>query len=310
MTLSHSTKKRFVKDFNLPIQVVQEPYFSYYMEELDEHFNTHEKLKYLTDIIEKLGSEDAFFIEANRIKDFLIEEISSYDVYTDLSKNLLEDYKVKNQILQKNVYNQGNHDKAFISIDLKHANFNVMKMYSPTLTMGFETYEDLIGSVSEFDYFKKSKYMRQVIFGNLLPKKQQRMQSWVMDQVVSVLNKNVGIGLDNFISVSADEVVFEMNEFINPTIKAIEDKLKTENRHTADMFDNFKINAFTLKSIGGENFFVKESLLTDKVEFKGIPSFLFMQTYKKYVGRPLEDKDLIFYHEGYLATFKQMVFGE
>jgi len=172
------------------------------------------------------------------------------------------------------------------------------------------TYEDLIGSVTDLDYFKKSKYIRQVIFGNLMPKKQQQIQQYLMDHVVSVLNQNAGIDIKSFISASADEVVFSVEmEKVEETISPIKEKLSNgENGYTLAIFDALKINAFKLNSIGNKSFFVKESLLDNTVDFKGIPSFLFMQAYKRYTNQPLEDKDLIFFHEGYLSTFKQFVF--
>lgn len=310
MKLSHSVKKRFIKDFSLPFQLVQEPYFTYYINTIDKHFNTVKKVQYLQDAVDALGGEAGFFKEADRIKDFIINEIQAYDVYRDLAQNSFYGvFGIENNIQQKNVYTLENVDKTFISIDLKHANFNILKMYSPTLVMGFETYEDLIGSISDYDYFKKSKYMRQVIFGNLLPKKQQRMQSWLMDLVVTVLKEHVAIDIDRFISASADEVVISIDKSeVSETVEKIKEKLQTESEFTKRMFDNFKFDAFELKSIGGRNFFVKESLLGNQIEFKGIPSFLFMQVYKKFIAQPLEDKDLMFYHEGYLSQFKQFVF--
>ena len=73
-------------------------------------------------------------------------------------------------------------------------------MYDNELTLGYDDYESLIGHVSNFEYFKKSKYLRQVIFGNMLPKKQQRLQKWVIDQVISVLHHDIGIPLNSFVS--------------------------------------------------------------------------------------------------------------
>lgn len=59
----------------------------------------------------------------------------------------------------------------FFSLDLKKVNYHVLKFYYPNLVLNTHTYEDFIGQFTEFDYIRKSKYIRQVIFGNLNPKK-------------------------------------------------------------------------------------------------------------------------------------------
>jgi len=41
----NTLRKRFIKDYNLPIQVVQNPYFSYYINLINQDCNTVEKYK-------------------------------------------------------------------------------------------------------------------------------------------------------------------------------------------------------------------------------------------------------------------------
>lgn len=310
MTLSNTIKKRFIKDYNLPIQVVQEPYFTYAIETLDTHLGTKSKLQLLMDVVTELGSEDKFFSEANKVKDPIINSIQLKGIYDHLSADPLNAYEViTNGVRTQDIYNMGNVNKTFISLDLKHANFNVFRMYDPELVLGFDTYEDMIGSVTKFDYFKKSKYLRQVIFGNMLPKKQQRLQKWVMSQIISVLHNDVGIAMTDFVSASADEVVFAVDpKDIDLFVDMVSRKVSS-NELTKDMTSWIRIEAFTLKSIGDKKFFVKE-LSNGSVEFKGIQSYFFMQVYKKYTKQPIIKDDKIFYFDGMLATFEKEVFDD
>lgn len=310
MEFSNSLKQRFVKDYKLQFQVVQEPMFSYYMTELDKHFDTQAKLEMLTDVVNTLGGEDGFFKESNRVKDTLIQAIQAKPAYEKLQNDRLDGYDTVNQVKQQDIYNMGNVNKTFISVDLKHANFNVFKMYDPELTLGFGNYEALVGSVTEFEYFKKSKYLRQVIFGNMLPKKQQRLQKWVMDKVITVLHTDVGVEMKDFMSASADEVVFAVDPSnVDKFVDMVARKLGSN-----DLTTNFaywcRVEAFTLKSVGNKKFFVKENCLNGEVEFKATPSLLFMQVYKQYVGEELDPMDKVFYHEGFLAEFKDLVFED
>lgn len=308
MTYSSSLKNRFLKDFAIPIQLVKEPMFSYYVERLDDHFTLKKKLQLLEEAVTTLGGEDRFFSESHKIKDALINAIQAKPAYEELANNRLDAYDVNNGVTQQDIYNMGNVNKTFISVDLKHANFNVFRMYDETLTLGFKSYEDLVGSLTPLEYFKTAKYLRQVIFGNMLPKKQQRLQKWVIDKIISVLHKEVGIQLADFVSASSDEIVFAVApDNIGQFVAMVGNKL-AEDATTKPYADWIKVEAFTLKSIGDKKFFVKENLVSGKVEFKAVPSLYFMQVYKKYIGKELEPYDLYFVSDGYLAEFKETVF--
>jgi len=310
MTLSNSIKKRFIKEWKLPIQTVQEPLFSYVIETIDPHFQTQEKLKMLTKVIETLGTEEDFFSELNKINNTLIDKIQASDAYKELQNTRLEAYDIEpNGIRQKDIYIMENVNRTFISLDLIKANFNVMRMYNPELTLGYDTYEELIGSVTELDYFEKSKYLRQVIFGNLLPKKQQKLQKFVMSTLINMLHEDVGIEIEDVILSSNDEVLF----IIDPTnadrfVEMVERKLK-ENKITANVADWVRVKSFTLRSIGSKNFFVKEFSNGD-VEFKKIPNFLFLQVYRKFTGTEETKLDRMFCYEGFMASFDEGVFDE
>ena len=308
MQLSNKIKTRFSKDFKMPFQVVQEPIFSYYIDTLDAHFDTKNKLEMLYEVIETLGGEEEFFKESNRVKDTLIQDIQKSSAYERLNNDKLDDYNTVNQIKQQDIYHLGNADKTFISIDLKHANFNVFKMYDNEFPLGYDDYESLIGYVSNFEYFKKSKYLRQVIFGNMLPKKQQRLQKWTIDQVISVLHHDIGIPLNSFVSASADEVVFLIENDKALSMVDLVNKKLGSNRLTEKMSDWCRVEAFILRSIENNKFFVKEKLDDSNIEFKGIPSYFFMQAYKKYTNQEILETDKVFYFDGMLATFNKCVF--
>jgi len=307
--LSNSLKSRFCKDYKLPFQVVQEPMFSYYIETLDAEFDTKQKLQLLEQAVILLGGEDAFFAESSRVKDTIVSKVQSTNVYQSLSTNRLDEYTVNTGVPQNDIYNMSNVNKTFISLDLTKANFNVFKMFDSELVLGFDSYDELIGSVTEFDYFKKSKYLRQVIFGNMLPKKQQKLQKWVMSKIINVLNTDVGIQMEDFVSASADEVVFAVApEGVEQFTEMVARKI-IENSETEKFASWVRVESFTLKSIGDKKFFAKENI-DGSVEFKGIPAYFFMQVYKKYMDLPIEDMDKTFYHDGMLATFNKTVFED
>ena len=142
----------------------------------------------------------------------------------------------------------------------------------------------------------------------MLPKKQQRLQKWAIDQVISVLHHDIGIPLNSFVSASADEVVFLIENDKALSMVDLVNKKLGNNTLTEKMSDWCRVEAFILKSIENKKFFVKEKLDDSNIEFKGIPSYFFMQAYKKYTNQEILETDKVFYFDGMLATFNKCVF--
>ncbi len=170
-----------------------------------------------------------------------------------------------------------------------------MKGYHPELVMNADTYEDMIGQVTDYDYFKKSKYLRQVIFGNLMPKRQQKIQKYVISEYIELFNEKFDI--TDIKASPPDEFVFEYVDGMNFDDIEIDKFCKYP----------FTIEKFTLQCVENRPFFVKE-YDNGKIEFKGVPSYLFMQVYKKYLDEPINYYDRLFYYEGYMATFNEDIF--
>jgi len=306
--LTNAHKARFTKDFGLPIQVVKEPMFTYYINLLDPFYDVSTKLQLMQDVLDADNGRD-FFEESNRAKGKLVQAVKALPQYLTLQNDQLDEYKVKTGIQQQNIYNMENVGKTFVSVDLKHANFNAMRLYDPALVLGFDTYADMMGSVTEFEYFKQSKYLRQVIFGNLQPKKQQRIQKAMIAKIVGVLHVTMGIPKESFVSASSDEIVF-MTDGVNDhkNYVSLINNILQKSKNTSDFFDWLRVDMFTLESIGDQKFFVKKNLITKDVSFKGIPSNLFMQVFKHYTGGEVTEYDMMFYYEGRLAKFEETVF--
>jgi hypothetical protein len=57
---SNKVLKRFVKDYKLPIQVIQQPYFEYFLDLYNADYNAKEKYKLLEQVLDnpELNSKD------------------------------------------------------------------------------------------------------------------------------------------------------------------------------------------------------------------------------------------------------------
>lgn len=307
--MKNETKRRFIKDMNLPIQVVQEPYFSYYMTLYDRDLGTMEKYRMLQDAVEKCGSEEAFLQEYYNVRDRVISETKEVPAYHDFLEADMSVYSFEAPKLpdahKTDVYKPQNVGQKFVSLDMKQANYQVLRMFSKDIVFGTDTYEECISRYTELEYMRNSKYLRQVIFGNMNPKRQTTIQKYCMKQVFDLLVQEYGIPLEAFAVFTFDEIVLRHGRLDQETAERVEGK--AEEKILEKLGIRVAVKPFTLKDIGGKDFYVNE-MDNGTVKFKKVPSIYFPQVYKEYRSIPLEEKDFVFFHEGFLARFMEPVF--
>ncbi len=272
MKITNSEKKRFIKDYGLPIQLVQEPYFEYYINLLDPYFQTIEKYKKFKEVVK---DQDNFLDFSQNLSKNIIDDIKNSNTYKEFSHTFsntnMKDYTVpQNYIMSKQLYLPENDGGTFISIDIKKANFNSMKYFDSDMFRA-KTYEELIEKYTDYEYFKESKFFRQVIFGNLSPKRQQKIQKFMIYKVYEKLEAVISNGI---FSYSSDEIVIKVPfaHSTNHYLNVIKDELEN-----IGFIDELRIKSFNLNNFY-KDYYVRE--YKNKVEFKKCPSTFFMQIFK------------------------------
>lgn len=281
MIVSDNIKHRFIKDFNLPIVVYD--YFDYFMALYDNIFKTFEKYSMLFAVLRDHPGED-FFKLFNTLKDDIIKHVSSKESYKELQAANLGHSKV---LPKGNIFNEYNDGKTFVSLDLKKANFQALKYFNPELVDNCVDYETFIRQFTNYDYFIQSKKLRQIIFGNLNPKRQQAIQRKIMAEFIDEWlydNKNI-------ISASSDEIII-----------AIEDEKYADVMKSDVIGIELHTTFFKLKHLKPHSFFVRE-FPDGTFDFKCVPAHFFAQVYKYYTKQGIEERDLTFYFEGKKARF-------
>lgn len=298
--LNNQIKKRFCKDFSLPINVFDEPYFEYFVDLYDSLHNIKEKIGYLESVLNKCSNQEEFFQQGNKISSGIKELISNTEAYKKFNSVNLDDFPLKKNVSQQNIYLVDNIGKEMISIDLEKANFNSFRLFGLQEELNTPTYNDLMKKFTDEPYFIQSKMIRQVIFGDLNPARQQRMQKFIIQNLCEKLLEH-GCEIS---SASSDEIIIKNKTDVNE----IKDILKD----TDERFKFFRIEKFSFDRVSDEyDYFIKTTIKADgqeKVEFKNTPAFIFAQVFKKQFNLPINDYDMLFYHEGFLAQFKEPVF--
>ena len=157
MTVSHSLRKRFIKDFNLPIQLIQDPYFDYFIDLYDPIYKTKSKYVMFKEAVGTLGGEEAFFAENTRIKEAMITQISESSAFDKLVNFTNKDQTVP-KTRKENLYSMANVGKFFVAIDMVKANFQSLKRLDKDLVLGAESYDSLVEQFTSLEYFKKAKW--------------------------------------------------------------------------------------------------------------------------------------------------------
>lgn len=302
--IDSSIKKRFVKDFNIPISIYQEPYFSYFVQTYEDVFSLEKKFNHLFNVMNAINDKEDFFNLGQKIatgvKD-LIKSTESYSLFNSDKEIFDRSLYSSMQIPQKNIYNLENLDKQMISIDLNKANFNCFRMFGLQDELKVETYKELINKFTDFDYFVESKMIRQVIFGDLNPNRQQKVQKYIIAELCADLIKEK-IELS---SASSDEIIIKSNvslEDVNAILKNKREK-----------YNFFRVESFSFKRIGDEkDFFVKTTIKESgeqDIEFKNVPSYYFPQVFKKYIGQDINEYDMMFLFENNLSKFIDPLFS-
>lgn len=270
----------------MDISVPEYEHFDYYIEQfskLEKWKNIKELIKLYEEAEEKYGDLYEYRIEkSNQIIDFLKNTRAFNELNDD---NLIPDHPTTKLF-------QYDENKKYISIDMKMANWQVLKKYDPNFEneLGV-SYADLLRKFDVPEIFIHSKQFRQYIFGNINPKRQGRAQRVFIQQIIdkfSYLNLEIAC-------IKNDEVIYSFQSYddIKDIISTIDnDKFKVK-LFTVERVLDFRINSYMDKD---GNFLYKEMIGCNGNKF-----FIYLKNY--IFNEPIDIRDLYFRIDGGLAIW-------
>lgn len=304
--ISVDMKKRFCKDCNLHINIFQEPYFMERLKLYDRFYRTLSKWDLFRRCLEKYNCEQDYFEDYNRIKDAAITDIKNSEGYRKFNEIVFEkeegDIKVYPKTDIMKTYNDG---KFFISVDMKQANFNALRYFSPDIFNNKPTWELFISQYTDNKHIIASKYIRQVILGNCNCKKNINFEKRIMDRVAYRVKK-ANIPNIEMYSCLNDEIIYQVNEWEHEKAYSIyNDILKIMEEYFNSI--PFKVDYFKLCKIDGcKNGYYKSFLFggsENVLELKGLDSETLPFVLRKFYCEEIQEDDKVFYHNGMLAKF-------
>ena len=300
MEISTKLKERFCKDCNIPIKIYQEPYFTDRLMLYDKFYDSLHKWDiFVNELESKYKCEQDYFEEYNRVKDAAIDDIKSTEAYQNFNHEDDNLYRPNPRKLpSKDIFHPSNDGRKFISIDMRKANFSVLKYYDSGMFFGAKTWEEFIGRYTDNKHIINSKYIRQVILGNCNPKRHISYEKYLIDNVLKIM---YGVVAENrIVFFSNDEIVYDVttldDHVVELVAKSVDERLK---RHFSIPF---RVELFTLHKIDGTSGYYKK-FKDGSGEFKCLDNYMLPFVMRKINDEEVTENDKVFYHEGLLAKF-------
>lgn len=297
--------QRFVKDYNLPINIYNEEMINYYMGLYDffpkkVYFNIIDTIETKYD-----GNVEKWLDYCGEVRDRAIDKIKNTPEYREFNECDLKQYDIpKNNYRERLCYTEETNGKNFMSVDMKKANFQALRYVG---VIKDDTYEEFIKSVGGDDYISGSKYLRQVILGNCNPSRQIKVEKFLMDNVLNHLLEIYPYY--KVFSVNADEIVFSLVDdiYCGPgSGEYLENHIKKQ--LSVDVRVEFvKTMKLDIVNCNGDNVdaYVKKDLVSGKETLKKVSTLFYPQVYKLYKGMDITEKDRRVFVENQIATFSE-----
>ena len=299
-------RSKFVRDFNLPIQVVQSPYFDEHIKLLEDDCGANTKyITLLETVRDKFDDDMQKFLEYRHI---IEDQILAYILNSEAYKEFNNDKSIipsETPIVgSPELYTKEQCGCFFVSYDMIKANFQALRYANPAIVKDCETYEQFIEKFTDIEYFKHAKQLRQVLFGKLNGKRTASIEKYISNLFAKELAKRYE-GKMKLYSIKTDEIILKFlgteDEF---------NKLKVNNEEFNGF--RFRVNKFKLVSKDFKRgvsdkivtAYIKEDYLNGrKHTLHCVPDTYYPQVYKLLNGMEINDCDLVFYYEHELAKF-------
>jgi hypothetical protein len=253
-------------------------YRKWIVEKLPSSFDEYDHYKWIPfeflNMFKQIRHDIVEWFESTKLYQLLLN-------YVDqkwLDTNLEPEYKER--LTKTGIYQQNNHNKYFISIDLKKANATLFFHYLPTLfDMTFEEatgikeidgehhYQTIINNFTTFKIFRNAKILRHNIMGKIIKKYSNsgicfnQLIIRGLPKLTAMVEDALGLTKYHF---SNDELIYHVDEDYN--IDEIKEKLKNH-----WLFNYLHINKFQLlffQPSPKKSFFVKQ--FSEGFEIKGV----------------------------------------
>lgn len=303
-SMTRELNQRFCDDKKVPLKIYSGEIFINRLKLFGEYDNY---IQYCHEVQRMFANTQKYFEYYNQVKDKAINYIKDSKTFQVLNSDDMNKYKSKFNFAQSDIYKTDGIGKKFISIDMKKANFSALVAYGQSVGAEFFDsfdYEKFMRQFTDVEHIIKSKYIRQVIFGNCNPRRQVTYEKYLMEQLLEKLLNNKIIESDLIKSLCSDEIIIKADTITADTF----DQIKAEVDNMCSTVP-LRIELFRLGKVNGSGAFIKDIMhsIEDKEGYtytlKCITPDEAPFIYRLINDEAVQDEDKIFNYNGKLAKF-------
>lgn len=311
--ITKQLRSKFVKDYQLPIQVVQSPYFEQHIKLLEDSHGANTKYLILLETIrDRFDDNMQKFLEyRHSIEDQILSYILNSEAYKEFNGDKSTIPSETPIVGSPELYTKEQCNHFFVSYDMIKANFQALRYANPAIVKDCETYEQFIEKFTDIDYFKYAKQLRQVLFGKLNGKRLAAIEKYITNKFGKIMDDHVYL---KPFSIKTDEVIFKFcgwpQKYEGQDIEKEFEKFPVRNEEFQGF--KFRVNKFKLLSQDFKHAtsdrlltaYIKEDYLNGhRRSLHCVPDTYYPQVYKLLNGMKIEAHDRVFYYEHELAEF-------
>jgi len=284
-------------------------YFSYYLTILDLYLPASQTWEAFLDDFEKSFQSNISVLKQEVVR--ITREIKSF---FDKSVEIAE-FKSRMENLKggklASLYNHTRQDGLFVSIDIRKANYTILKMKTGDLLKGLE-WKDFLGQYTKSKFLLESKYFREHIFGDckITDRTVKLSHQHLFEIQKDLLEKVDGLNLKDVVYQKGDEIVYQLTNAHSQNLKILRDLQESLVDHPELKLTYFKLHQLQSQDFYAKEFFDLETAKPTSCEFKKVPNIFLMQAIKFWFKQPSQVEDFKFIHQGLLATYDQPIFDD
>lgn len=309
----------FVRYTEIPVPTNHPDHFEYFINALDKYFDSRRYLDLIYDDIKlfnKDGKLDRKYFALYKkhiwkIKETIqstIKHNPEYKAFCEMSVDSFPQITTN----ENNLYSDENVGKTLISIDVKSANYRVLKKFCPSIFGSANSWSEFVQGFTEYKFLLESKPFRMILINELDNKNGHKFPIIFVNDVYEVIKSSHFNDTLNLVCCKNDEIVFEVK---HPDTFNYEEFSNLVN----SVHDFFRIEVFKLRHVSNKKYYIKEFIdnsadstnlvnPTKKIEFKNIPKRHIMQVIRHYENSPLEELDTKYVEETGIIYDSDIIF--
>ena len=305
--LEESLKRKFVKDYGIPVAVLDDRYWDYFVDLYDSEFDVKRHLANFETMLSSFADESAYSEYWKSLLNSIslaIEESNSVDALLSHHARMQHNYTQVNYVVS-DVNKEHRQGKLMVSVDMKEANFSSLLVNYPEGILSAVNWYELISQFTPHEYIRRNKQFRQHAFGNLKYCNQNaKHQAFLMNKVALQIDASTSTA-NEYIKLGNDEFYW----LVPDGITAVDAKLIAEGSivdANPIIKDKFKVRPLTIKKVHPQLSWYIHTPACEcgwKGALKAVPVTQYAQAYKYWKNQPIEPNDLIFMQDGILCQF-------